>query len=686
MKVAYSHSRLAAAMIFFMAVFLSVWGWLGQVSAQTILKHDFPRVVAWQLNANKTSARELSRYDVVILDMNAQNTNPTLAGELRELNPDIVILAYTSPIEYPRERLSEVEPSGRGLWHELGVGLSDDWILKTYQGKTVSFWPGNAAMNLSRPDAKGKTYAAHLGDFLSDRVLATGYWDGLLFDTVWQNVSWFDENIDSNGDGQKDTRQQLDEAWYQGQQALWSRLRERAGQDYLLVTNGDGQFSQLNNGRMFESFPEYWEGGWTGSVQRYFDTERGGFSPRLNIVNSDTDNSGNFLNYAAMRFGLTTTLLANGYYNFDYGTQDRSFTPYYDEFEVSLGRPVGSAFNLSDVTKSSVSTGLWRRDFEQGVTLVNSSSVTRTYVLPGEFETVHGKQDPYTNNGRVVSRVTIPPLDGQLLLRPLQEVLGAVYQNGSYTRIFAGDARVARSSFFSFDERYSGGQWLMKHDIDQDGSLETIVADATSITVYRDQGKIQTKFSPYGEAYKSGLTFAVGDVNGDGNDDIVVGPQKSFEPLIKVYTSAGKVINSGFYAYAKNFRGGVNLAVGDLNGDGTGEIITGAGFGGGPHVRVFSGTGKIINNGFFAYTNTFRGGVFVAAGDTDGDGREEIITGAGPTGGPHVRVWSAQNNKMQNEFFAFSARSSAGVRVSVADNDKDGRVEIITMTSDMLSQ
>lgn len=674
-----------AAMICAMAAFRMAPGMGDEAKAQEFSSHDFPRVAAWQLNANKTPARELARFDVVILDMNAQRTNPNLAAELRSLNPDIVILAYTSPIEYPRERLKEIEPSGQGLWHDLGVGLSEEWVLKSHTGTSISFWPGNVAMNLGRKDGNGKTYATHLADFLTDKVLATGYWDGLLFDTVWQNVSWFDENVDINGDGKKDTRQAIDDAWYKGQEALFARLRERNGDTYLIVTNGDGQYHDFNNGRMFESFPEYWEGGWSGSVDRYFGTERSGMHPRFNIINSDTDNSGNFYNFGAMRFGLMTTLLANGYYNFDYGTLDRSFTPYYDEYSVSLGRPVSAAYNLSGSNNGSVTTGLWRRDFEHGISLVNSSTVTRTYTLPGEFGTLHGQQDPYTNNGRIVTKVTIPPLDGQLLLRPLQEIIGAPYMNGSYTRIFDREGSAIRSSFFSFDERFAGSQWLMKEDIDADGTLETIVADASSITVYRDQGQVQAKFFPYGESYASGLTFALGDLNGDGRKDIVVGPQKNYEPLVKVYTATGRVLHSGFYAYARNFRGGVNVAVGNVDGAGLNEIVTGAGFGGGPHVRVFAANGKLVNDGFFAYQQTFRGGTFVAAGDMDGDGDDEIITGAGPTGGPHVRVW-AQGNKMIDEFFAFSARSSAGVRVTVLDSDGDGHDEIVATTSDVLNQ
>ena len=71
------------------------------------------------------------------------------------------------------------------------------------------------------------------------------------------------------------------------------------------------------------------------------------------------------------------------------------------------------------------------------------------------------------------------------------------------------------------------------------------------------------------------------------------------------------------------------MALGDVNGDGTVDLITGAGPGGGPHVRVLSGTDLRELHSFFAYAPGFAGGVSVAAGDINGDGRTDIITGAG---------------------------------------------------------
>lgn len=659
----------------------AVFAWPGFTQAYSTA-HDYPRVVAWQLNANATSAQDLAKYDVVILDMNAQNTNPDLHTRLRQLNPAIVILAYTSPFEYPKApRLSQIEPSGSGLWHDLGAGLQNEWYLKTWQGDQFSIWEGNVVLNLGRRAANNKTYAQYLADFLTDRVLATDKWDGVIFDTVHNSISGFNENIDINGDGRKDTKEFIDQQWRAGLQALLQRLRDRNGEKSLIITNGDGQFSSLNNGRMFESFPEFYEGGWTGSVDRYFTTERSGRTPRFNVINADTDNTGNFADYRAMRFGLTSTLLANGYYNFDFGTNDRSFTPYYDEYDASLGRPSGAAYNVLDAGTATVKAGVWRRDFERGISLVNSTNQTRTYTLPAAYEKLRGGQDSFVNSGARVTHITLAPLDGVLLLRPLQELLGASFVNGAYARVFSGDGRSARSAFFTYDARFAGSQTVAKADLDKDGRLETIAAGASAITVYRDNGSVQSSFFPYTSAYKSGVSFAVGDLDGDGKLEIVTGTRVGGGPHVRVYNADGRLINAGFFAYGTNFRGGVNVAVGDVNADGKGEIITGAGPGGGPHVRIFDRNGKLVNDGFFPYNASFRGGVNVAAGDIDGDGDAEIITGAGSSGGPHVKVFNGQG-RLVTEFFAFSAKSTAGVYVAAMDTDADRRAEIVTMTTD----
>ena len=114
---------------------------------------------------------------------------------------------------------------------------------------------------------------------------------------------------------------------------------------------------------------------------------------------------------------------------------------------------------------------------------------------------------------------------------------------------------------------------------------------------------------------------------------------------------------------------GVNVAVGELYGTGKAVIIAGAGAGGGPHVRVFTMGGRALSPGFFAYDYRFRGGVNVAVGDLDGDGKGEIITGAGPGGGPHVRVFNRYGAAQGKGFFAADPASRTGVRLTARSSD-----------------
>ena len=89
-------------------------------------------------------------------------------------------------------------------------------------------------------------------------------------------------------------------------------------------------------------------------------------------------------------------------------------------------------------------------------------------------------------------------------------------------------------------------------------------------------------------------------------------------------------------AYNPAFFGGVRVALGDVNGDGVRDIITAPGPGGGPHVRIWNGVDLTEMGGFFAYNPAFAGGVYVAAGDVDGDGRADIVTGDLPQIRVHI--------------------------------------------------
>ncbi len=132
-------------------------------------------------------------------------------------------------------------------------------------------------------------------------------------------------------------------------------------------------------------------------------------------------------------------------------------------------------------------------------------------------------------------------------------------------------------------------------------------------------------------------------------------------PHVRTFRADGSPVAS-FFAYAAGFLGGVTVALGDLDGDLDDEIVTGAGIGGGPHVRVFRSNGTDTGVSFFAYTPGYSGGVNVAAVDVDGDGVDEIVTAPATTGGPHVRIWSGEG-VLLDEWMA-AGFADTGLRVA----------------------
>lgn len=115
------------------------------------------------------------------------------------------------------------------------------------------------------------------------------------------------------------------------------------------------------------------------------------------------------------------------------------------------------------------------------------------------------------------------------------------------------------------------------------------------------------------------------DLGADGVSEIIAGAALGKQPYVGVYRQDGSKILD-FLAYGTGFTGGVSVAVCDLRGDGQKEIVTGAGLGGSPHVRVFTNTGVWAGIQFYAYDRAFNQGVVLACTDLNGDGKDEIIT------------------------------------------------------------
>jgi hypothetical protein len=259
-------------------------------------------------------------------------------------------------------------------------------------------------------------------------------------------------------------------------------------------------------------------------------------------------------------------------------------------------------------------------------------------------------------------------------------VTGAGPGGGPDVEVTTGDgARLA--GFFAYAPAFVGGVRVATGDLNCDGTSEIITGAGPGGGPHVEAFKMDgtpfiatgaaspTSFFAYQPSLSSGVAVAAGDINGDGCDEIITAPGPGVEPKINVFNDNGAFSGISFDAYDPGFSGGVWLAVGDIDGDGKAEIITGAGPSGAPHVRAFkydptTNTVVPMGGGFFAYDAGFRGGVRVATADLDGDGKAEIITSPGSGGGPHVRSFNGANGTPGSlSFFAYDQAFGGGVFV-----------------------
>lgn len=215
-------------------------------------------------------------------------------------------------------------------------------------------------------------------------------------------------------------------------------------------------------------------------------------------------------------------------------------------------------------------------------------------------------------------------------------------------------------------------------DVDGDQSVDYITATGSGVgsqvIVRVNNGASQSSFAPFG-SFAGGVWVAVGDLVGDARAEIVTAAGQGGGPHVIVWQYNGGQLApvASWFAYDTNFRGGVRVAVGDVVGSSRGEVVTATGPGGGPHVRMWQLSGSSVADagGFFAYDGSWTGGVSVGAGLVDGT--RSVVTGVGPGGGPHVRVFNG-NGVVRSEFYAYPGGFGGGVNVAVGAGANNGHV------------
>ena len=188
---------------------------------------------------------------------------------------------------------------------------------------------------------------------------------------------------------------------------------------------------------------------------------------------------------------------------------------------------------------------------------------------------------------------------------------------------------------------------------DQGGGPRVVVYDGKT-------GSILANFYGINDPnFRGGARVTMGDVNGDGLADLIVSAGAGGGPRIAVYNGASiragqtptELVND-FYAFDPSLRNGAYVTVGDLTGDGYDDLVFGGGPGGGPRVLAYNGqdlfgssSGQFVTlANFFAGDSSLRNGVLLAVKNLDTSSNLADLVTAVPTGnGAQVSVILGQN-------------------------------------------
>ena len=184
------------------------------------------------------------------------------------------------------------------------------------------------------------------------------------------------------------------------------------------------------------------------------------------------------------------------------------------------------------------------------------------------------------------------------------------------------------------------------------------------------------QFQPFG-AYTGGVKVAVGDVNGDGyNDLIVMAGTGALNGLVEIFSGKGFSLLSTYYAFP-GYTGAFNIAAGDLTGNGIADVIfstaTKADF-----VFAYAGASNNFIVSPFSAFDGFTGGVTIAAGDVYGNGHDQIIVGTASQVGA-AGVFDSSGQLLQ---LLFAPVPMNGVNVATGDLNGDGRADLVMGAKD----
>ncbi|QDU21045.1 peptidylprolyl isomerase [Urbifossiella limnaea] len=200
-----------------------------------------------------------------------------------------------------------------------------------------------------------------------------------------------------------------------------------------------------------------------------------------------------------------------------------------------------------------------------------------------------------------------------------------------------------------------------------------------TVTVRNSDGSVRYSTTVF-DGFTGGVRVATGDVNGDGVEDVVAVPAFGGASMIVVLNSQTGALIRTATVFENSFRGGLYVQVGDAQNLGYDQVIVGAGDSGGPRVTLLDFKRGVELLNFFAGDDNLRGGVDVELGDVFAGRGQMIVTSMGPGAGPEVSIYNAGTAAFVGKFLAGDATDRKGILVDVGDRPSSTAARPILVT------
>ena len=284
-----------------------------------------------------------------------------------------------------------------------------------------------------------------------------------------------------------------------------------------------------------------------------------------------------------------------------------------------------------------------------------------------------GPLHPWTPSGVAAAAAAPPAVVKESGPRILVAAAGRV-------RIFDATTHLLRRVLAPFGVAYSGPISLALGE--NNGASEFAVGEGAGASplvklLSGKTGKVLASLMPFPASFRGGVSVAFGDLSGTGADDLIVGSGAGMPGQVKVYSPLSRSLLEDLTPFGASFESGLSVAAGDLSGGGNDDLIVGTGPGVPARVEVYSGQTSTILEALSPFAASFEGGVSLAAGDLDGDGKADLVVGSGPGMTTVVRAYRDATTTRLWSIDAFSSSFSGGVSLATVALEGTGGGDVV---------